>query len=110
MAARNRPPLRVEDGRKRYGPVQALAEVDLEVRRGETFAFLGPNGAGTETPEGIARVGGVLPVRRLDDAVFAADEPGQTGLAIAWGDLAVVLAWGIAVAAWRFSRWSPTRG
>jgi ABC-2 type transport system ATP-binding protein len=34
---------------KSYGPVQALAGVDLEVRPGEIFGFLGPNGAGKTT-------------------------------------------------------------
>ena len=35
--------------RKAYGAVQALAGVDLEVRRGELLALLGPNGAGKTT-------------------------------------------------------------
>jgi ABC-2 type transport system ATP-binding protein len=35
--------------RKRYGAVEAVAGIDLEVRRGEIFAFLGPNGAGKTT-------------------------------------------------------------
>ncbi|MCU0804132.1 MAG: ABC transporter ATP-binding protein [Burkholderiales bacterium] len=34
---------------KRFGAVQALAGVDLEVRQGEFFALLGPNGAGKTT-------------------------------------------------------------
>jgi ABC-2 type transport system ATP-binding protein len=34
---------------KRYGSRDAVAGVDLEVRRGEIFAFLGPNGAGKTT-------------------------------------------------------------
>ena len=34
---------------KRYGSHEAVAGVDLEVRRGEIFAFLGPNGAGKTT-------------------------------------------------------------
>jgi ABC-2 type transport system ATP-binding protein len=34
---------------KRYGDVAAVRGVDLEVRRGEIFAFLGPNGAGKTT-------------------------------------------------------------
>lgn len=29
---------------KSYGSVEAVAGIDLEVRRGEIFAFLGPNG------------------------------------------------------------------
>src|SRR6202042_193014 len=35
--------------RKRYGDNEAVAGIDLEVRRGEIFAFLGPNGAGKTT-------------------------------------------------------------
>ena len=35
--------------RKSYGAVQAVTGLDLEVRRGEIFAFLGPNGAGETT-------------------------------------------------------------
>jgi ABC-2 type transport system ATP-binding protein len=35
--------------RKSYGPVEAVAGVDLEVQRGQIFAFLGPNGAGKTT-------------------------------------------------------------
>jgi ABC-2 type transport system ATP-binding protein len=35
--------------RKRYAAAEAVAGIDLEVRRGEIFAFLGPNGAGKTT-------------------------------------------------------------
>ncbi|GBD45631.1 Daunorubicin/doxorubicin resistance ATP-binding protein DrrA [bacterium HR41] len=50
-----------------YGSVQALRGVDLEVRRGEVFAFLGPNGAGKTTTVEIlegyrARDGGEVAV------------------------------------------------
>jgi ABC-2 type transport system ATP-binding protein len=34
---------------KRYGDVEAVRSVDLEIYRGEIFAFLGPNGAGKTT-------------------------------------------------------------
>jgi len=34
---------------KRYGDREAVRGIDLEVRRGEIFAFLGPNGAGKTT-------------------------------------------------------------
>lgn len=34
---------------KRYGSHEAVAGIDLEMRRGEIFAFLGPNGAGKAT-------------------------------------------------------------
>ncbi|HEU5244460.1 MAG TPA: ATP-binding cassette domain-containing protein, partial [Gaiellaceae bacterium] len=35
--------------RKSYGPFEAVAGIDLEIARGEIFAFLGPNGAGKTT-------------------------------------------------------------
>jgi len=34
---------------KRYGQVEAVRGIDLEVRHGEIFGFLGPNGAGKST-------------------------------------------------------------
>ncbi len=34
---------------KHYGDVEALSDLDLEVRPGEIFGFLGPNGAGKTT-------------------------------------------------------------
>jgi ABC-2 type transport system ATP-binding protein len=35
--------------RKQYGDHQAVGGIDLEIHRGEIFAFLGPNGAGKTT-------------------------------------------------------------
>ena len=35
--------------RKSYGDLEAVRGIDLEVERGEVFAFLGPNGAGKTT-------------------------------------------------------------
>ncbi len=47
---------------KRYGDHEAVRGIDLEVHRGEIFAFLGPNGAGKTTTveilEGFRRAGG----------------------------------------------------
>ena len=34
---------------KHYGDVEALVDLDLDVRSGEIFGFLGPNGAGKTT-------------------------------------------------------------
>jgi len=55
---------------KRYGGFEAVRDLDLEVERGEIFAFLGPNGAGKTTTirmlmgilqptAGTARIGGL---------------------------------------------------
>lgn len=35
--------------RKRYGAIDAVAGIDLDIERGEIFALLGPNGAGKST-------------------------------------------------------------
>jgi ABC-2 type transport system ATP-binding protein len=43
------PAIRIEGVTKRFGSVQALAGVDLEVATGEFFGLLGPNGAGKTT-------------------------------------------------------------
>jgi ABC-2 type transport system ATP-binding protein len=58
---------------KRYGDVEAVAGIDLEVQRGEIFAFLGPNGAGKTTTveilEGFRnRSGGEVTVLGVDPA------------------------------------------
>ena len=41
--------LEVKGLRKSYGELEAVRGIDLEVSRGEIFAFLGPNGAGKTT-------------------------------------------------------------
>ena len=43
------PVVSVHGLRKRYGQFDAVAGIDLEIERGEIFAFLGPNGAGKTT-------------------------------------------------------------
>ncbi len=43
------PVISIRDLRKSYGEVEAVRGIDLEVQRGEVFAFLGPNGAGKTT-------------------------------------------------------------
>jgi ABC-2 type transport system ATP-binding protein len=43
------PVISVTGLRKAYGELEAVRGIDLEVRRGEVFAFLGPNGAGKTT-------------------------------------------------------------
>ena len=41
--------IRVRGLRKSYGELEAVRGIDLDVARGEVFAFLGPNGAGKTT-------------------------------------------------------------
>ncbi len=43
------PAIRIEGVTKRFGSVQALMGVDLEIAEGEFFGLLGPNGAGKTT-------------------------------------------------------------
>jgi ABC-2 type transport system ATP-binding protein len=43
------PAIHVEQISKHYGPLQALANVALEIQPGEFFGLLGPNGAGKTT-------------------------------------------------------------
>src|SRR5918912_4207216 len=59
--------------RKSYGSLEAVAGIDLEVARGEIFAFLGPNGAGKTTTveilEGFrTRTAGEVTVLGIDPA------------------------------------------
>ncbi len=42
-------PLLIERLSKRFGDIEAVADVDLRIRQGEVFALLGPNGAGKTT-------------------------------------------------------------
>lgn len=41
--------IRVKDLEKFYGKVHALRGIDIEVKRGEVYGFLGPNGSGKTT-------------------------------------------------------------
>jgi ABC-2 type transport system ATP-binding protein len=56
---------------KRYGDVQAVGGIDLDIRAGEVFAILGPNGAGKSTTVEIlegyrTRDGGEVSVLGID--------------------------------------------
>jgi ABC-2 type transport system ATP-binding protein len=69
---------------KRYGDVEAVRGVDLDVRRGEIFAFLGPNGAGKTTTveilEGFrAATAGEVSVLGVDPAHAGADWRNRVG-------------------------------
>jgi len=45
--------IETKDLRKRFGTVRAVDGVSLQVRRGEVFGFLGPNGSGKTTTIGM---------------------------------------------------------
>ncbi|MDQ7988404.1 MAG: ABC transporter ATP-binding protein [Candidatus Dactylopiibacterium sp.] len=49
MSPSDVPAIEVRQATKRFGSLQALGGVDLEIRQGEFFALLGPNGAGKTT-------------------------------------------------------------
>jgi ABC-2 type transport system permease protein len=64
-----------------------------------------------QIPDWMNAIADVFPVKPLFDAILAAFESGTGDLGIAWADLAVVAAWGIAgaVVALKTFRWAPTR-
>jgi ABC-2 type transport system ATP-binding protein len=72
---------------KSYGSVQALAGIDLEIRRGEIFGLLGPNGAGKTTAveilEGFRdRDGGTVSVLGHDPATDRPQIQLRTGIVL----------------------------
>jgi ABC-2 type transport system ATP-binding protein len=65
------PVITVSGLRKSYGSLEAVRGIDLEVAKGEIFAFLGPNGAGKTTTVEILegyreRTGGEVSVLGVD--------------------------------------------
>jgi ABC-2 type transport system permease protein len=62
-----------------------------------------------QIPDWMDRIAGVFPVKPLFDALLVAFDPTTTGSGVAWGDLGVLAAWGVAgtVIALRVFRWSP---
>jgi ABC-2 type transport system permease protein len=66
----------------------------------------------SEIPEGVLNVADLFPIRHFFEAFLTAWDPSTVGAGFAWGDLAVVAAWG-AVGfglALRFFRWTPRAG
>lgn len=63
-----------------------------------------------DIPDGIAHVAGVFPLRPFLVALSAVFDPSQP-VAVDWGNLAIVAAWGVAASlvAVRFFRWMPRR-
>jgi ABC-2 type transport system ATP-binding protein len=82
--------------RKRFGQLDALAGLDLEVRAGEIYGLLGPNGSGKTTfircLAGLVRpdAGSVIVLGRTPrDAVAAGRVGYMTQAAALYGDLSV---------------------
>jgi lipooligosaccharide transport system ATP-binding protein len=66
--------IQARDLAKRFGPVEAVRGIDLDVGRGEVFGFLGPNGAGKSSAMRMIacvspRTGGTLQVLGMDPDV-----------------------------------------
>ncbi|MDH3189625.1 MAG: ABC transporter ATP-binding protein [Acidimicrobiia bacterium] len=81
------PAIRVRGLVKRYGDLDALAGVDLEVATGECFALLGPNGAGkttfVEILEGYrSRTAGHVDVLGFDPATGGLDLRRRIGIVL----------------------------
>src|ERR687885_981353 len=81
------PVISVRGLRKSYGELEAVRGIDLEVHRGEIFAFLGPNGAGKTTTveflEGFrARTGGDVRCLGVDPAVAGPDWRDRVGVVL----------------------------
>lgn len=65
------PALRLEGVAKAFGPKQAVADIDLELKRGELYALLGPNGAGKTTT--LRMIAGLLKPDRGTISIFGID-------------------------------------
>jgi ABC-2 type transport system ATP-binding protein len=67
--------IRLDRVTKRYGPVTALDELTFDVRRGEMFGLIGPDGAGKTTA--IRLMGGLLRPDRGRIEVLGRDPVGE---------------------------------
>jgi ABC-2 type transport system permease protein len=64
-----------------------------------------------QIPGWMNAIASVFPVKPLFDSILSAFDPTTTGAGFAWGDLAVLAAWGVAgvLVAVRTFRWAPRR-
>jgi ABC-2 type transport system ATP-binding protein len=86
------PVISIKGLRKSYGETEAVRGIDLEVNRGEIFAFLGPNGAGKTTTVEILegyrkRSGGEVSVLGTDPERAGREWREQIGIVLQSGRL-----------------------
>jgi ABC-2 type transport system ATP-binding protein len=86
------PVISIKGLRKSYGETEAVRGIDLEVNRGEIFAFLGPNGAGKTTTVEILegyrkRSGGEVTVLGTDPERAGREWREQIGIVLQSGRL-----------------------
>ena len=86
------PVISIKGLRKSYGDTAAVRGIDLEVDRGEIFAFLGPNGAGKTTTVEILegyrkRSGGEVSVLGVDPQQAGRDWRERIGIVLQSGRL-----------------------
>jgi ribose transport system ATP-binding protein len=89
------PLLRVEGVTKRFGGVQALRGVNLEIRPGEVHALLGENGAGKSTLIKIlsgvhAHDSGSIEINGLPVSFGSPAQSREAGVAVVYQDLSLV--------------------
>jgi ABC-2 type transport system ATP-binding protein len=87
IAGHHEPVIMVRGLVKRYGRRDAVRGIDLDVHRGEIFAFLGPNGAGKTTTVEILEgfrtsTDGVVRVLGADPAAAGADWRNRVGVVL----------------------------
>ncbi len=90
--ALSEPVISIKGLRMSYGSTEAVRGIDLEVERGEVFAFLGPNGAGKTTTVEILegyrrRTGGEVTVLGEDPARAGRDWRERIGIVLQSGRL-----------------------
>jgi ABC-2 type transport system ATP-binding protein len=81
------PAISVQDLHKKYGEVEAVCGIDLEVSSGEVFGLLGPNGAGKTTTieilEGLRpRTSGKVSVLGFDPAIETKEVKNRIGVCL----------------------------
>src|SRR4051812_27858720 len=90
----NQPLLQIRDLTKSFGSVQALTDVDFEVRPGEVMALVGDNGAGKSTLiKSIAGIHGIDSGEFLFEgkpvSIHGPKDAGRLGIEVVYQDLAL---------------------